>query len=76
MKNNLKTKFIGNTYILDNGRWVNVYGMDLDPHDPNYLLFTPKKSKSDEKDNKNILIYSSAIKAMSHLDKVDIHPGK
>ena len=28
-----------------------------------------------KKDNKNILIYSSAIKAISHLDKVDIHPG-
>lgn len=28
-----------------------------------------------KKDNKNILIYSSSMKAMSHLDKVDIHPG-
>ena len=44
MKNNQETKFIGGIqYILDNGRWVSVYGMDLDPHDPNYLLFTPIK---------------------------------
>lgn len=28
-----------------------------------------------KKTNQNILIYSSAIKALSHLDKVDIHPG-
>lgn len=28
-----------------------------------------------KKSNKNILIYSSAVKALSHLDKVDIHPG-
>lgn len=28
-----------------------------------------------KKNNSSILIYSSAIKAMSHLDKVDIHPG-
>ena len=28
-----------------------------------------------KKSNKNILIYSSAVKAMSHLDEVDIHPG-
>ena len=49
MKNNQETKFIGGIqYILDNGRWVSVYGMDLDPHDPNYLLFTPIKRKSDE----------------------------
>ena len=28
-----------------------------------------------KKSNKNILTYSSAVKAMSHLDEVDIHPG-
>jgi len=28
-----------------------------------------------KKGNKNILIYSSAVEALSHLDKVDIHPG-
>ena len=51
MKNNQETKFIGGIqYILDNGRWVSVYGMDLDPHDPNQLLFTPIKRKSDEKE--------------------------
>ncbi len=27
------------------------------------------------KDNKNILIYASVVKALEHLDKVDIHPG-
>lgn len=25
--------------------------------------------------SKNILIYSSAVKALAHLDEVDIHPG-
>ena len=45
MNNNQETKFIGGIqYILDNGKWVSVYGMDLDPHDPNYLLFTPSRN--------------------------------
>lgn len=51
MSNKQETKTIGGvTYILDNDKWVSVYGMDLDPHDPNYLLFTPIKGKPDEKD--------------------------
>jgi len=50
MKNNPETKIIGGTkYILDEGHWVSVYGVELDPHDPNYLLFTPIKRKTDEK---------------------------
>ena len=28
-----------------------------------------------KKSSKNILIYSSAVKALAHLDEVDIHPG-
>ena len=28
-----------------------------------------------KKSNKNILIYSSAVKALAHLDEVDINPG-
>jgi len=47
---NKKEKIIGGVrYILDEGKWVSVYGMDLDPHDPNYLLFTPIKEEPNEK---------------------------
>ena len=28
-----------------------------------------------KKSNKSILIYSSAVKALAHLDEIDIHPG-
>jgi len=50
MNNNKKqTKYIGGVqYIFDDGKWVSVYGLDLDPHDPNYLLFTPIKRQEDE----------------------------
>ena len=51
MNNNEKqTKYIGGVqYILDEGKWVSVYGLDLDPHDTNYLLFTHIKRKEDER---------------------------
>ena len=47
--NEPKKKLVnGKTYIFDNGRWVNVYSLDLDPHDPDYLSFVPLKNQSDE----------------------------
>ena len=50
MYNKVETKIIGGIqYILDDGKWVSVYGMDLDPHDPNYLMFTPIKKETDDK---------------------------
>ena len=52
MKNNEQiTKNInGRRYIFDNGKWVTIYGLEIDPHDPDYLSFRPLKNESNEKD--------------------------
>ena len=40
----------GRRYIFDEGRWVSVYGVEVDPHDPDYLSFVPLKNNQDETD--------------------------
>lgn len=49
MKDDIITRNInGRQYIFDNGRWVTIYGIEIDPHDPDYLSFRPLKSNSDD----------------------------